>query len=113
MLQLFSEVYFLLLILCFGVSLAQLQYLSKADRYISALLFLTIASESVSWYFETAYHNDMVVFHVSCPIELFLICCYFGESVPVLKSKKIGPLLGVIGIVAAIGNSIFLQSYTR
>jgi hypothetical protein len=51
----------------------------------------------------------MYVYHVSSPIELFIICCYFNEQIEALKRKRIALAIGWIGIIVAIVNAAFLQ----
>jgi hypothetical protein len=88
------------------------RFLHPADRKISLLLLAALISELVSEYAIRQYRNNMPVFHVWSPIELFIICIYFEQRISFIKQYRIGRIIGCMGIVLAILNAIFFQPIT-
>jgi hypothetical protein len=81
-----------------------------ADKWISYLLLLTIISETIALYLNKAYQNNMPVYHIYSPLELFFICLYFNERIAFFKKHGIGLIIGGVGVVLAAVNLAFWQS---
>lgn len=90
-------------------SLINRKFLHPADKYLHYLLLCNIVVELSAIYFMKVYKNNMYVYNIFSPIELFLIALYFQERIDWLKKRKIGIYIGCVGIIFAICNSIFWQ----
>lgn len=104
-----NGIYFSILIFISFKCVILRKELSKADKWITIWIFATIISELCGIYGILKYKNNMPVFHIWSPIELFLISMYFNESVAFLKKYKIGIIIGIIGCLVALINVIFFQ----
>ncbi len=90
-------------------SLYNLKDKDTASKIILVLLCLTLTSEIASHLAAIRYHNNMFIYHLFAPIQLIVIGIYF-DSINNRKGK-VGTIVGIIGIVLAIINSLFFQSF--
>lgn len=102
-------VYIISLIASSGFSIAQGKRLRKADRYLRVLLIITLLTEIVSELSIRKFRNNMVIFHIFSPIELLLLSLYFNEKISLLKKYHVGITIGILGIVIALLNALFIQ----
>lgn len=76
---------------------------------IVILLGCTLISEYMADLLARRYHNNMVVYHVYAPLHLLLVSLYFNQSIPSFKRRRLGWYIGLVGIIVAVINSLFLQ----
>ena len=101
--------YFIVLVGSYIATYIQRDILTKADKWISYLLVLTIFFEACSKIASNAYHNNMFVYHIWSPIQLFMFCLYFNQRVRLLRKYSLGLIVGTLGILIAIFNAVFFQ----
>lgn len=85
------------------------KFLHPADKYLRYLLLGNIIVELTAVYFMKVYKNNMYVYNVFSPIELFLVVLYFQKRIDWLQRRKMGVYIGIIGVVFAVCNIVFLQ----
>ena len=102
-------IYIILLILSLSSGLLRYKQIDKASMVIVFLLAVTLISETTSIYIGWKYRNNMPVFHIFSPIELFIVSIYFNRSIEYFKKFNIGIYVGVVGILLSILNTIFIQ----
>lgn len=104
-------VYILLLILSLSIGLYRLRTLDAALKIIIALLAVTLVSETTAHFMAIYYKNNMRVYHVFNPIELFLMALYFNNTIEAFKKKNTGIYIGLSGILLSITNTLFFQPF--
>jgi len=102
-------VYLIFLVVTFITILSKRTVLTKADKWIYYLISLVLLQEAIAFFAAEKYQNNFATYHIYSPIELYVICRYFGESVTLLRRRKIGIKVGIAGIVISILNTVFLQ----
>lgn len=102
-------VYLLLLVLAFVSGAYRWKLLSEADKWLCFLLLLTVLQEIIAYASGWLFRNNLFTYHVYSPLELFIICMYFNDCVPVLRKKNLGLWIGTAGIVLSIVASTWLQ----
>lgn len=106
--------YILLIAAGFTASMVNRKKLSKADTCISILLLITFISEMLNHFSQQLFHNNgMFIFHIFTPVEFLLICIYYNASIPNLRKRNIGLVLGCVGLLVAILNAVFLQRFSQ
>ena len=109
--SLFFLTYIFLIAAGFTASFINRKKLSTADTCISILLLITFISEMLNHYSTLFFHNNgMFIFHVFTPIEFLLISIYYNNSIPGLRQKNIGIIIGLTGLVVAVMNAVFIQT---
>jgi hypothetical protein len=104
-------IYFSAILTSIIAAVVQWRSVSKADRFIIALLIVTFLSEALAIAAMQILRNDMLLYHIYSPIELFIICLYFNEKIKPLKKHYIGIAACILGVMIATANIIFLQPY--
>ncbi len=84
----------------------QIDYPSKV---LVLLLAVTLISETTSIYVGWKYNNNMPVFHIFSPIELFIISIYFNRSIDYFSKHNIGIYIGLTGLFLSTLNTVFIQ----
>lgn len=102
-------IYLITIVVANCISIYRKVYSSEADKWISFLLAATLLFEIISEVASHTLQNNMYVYHVWSPIQLFLICSYFNDSIKTLKRHRTGYILGCLGILVAIVNASFIQ----
>lgn len=101
--------YFGILFITLVLGCRRWRQLKRADKMLVLLVGLTILQEIVAYGCYKVFRNNMFTYHVYSPIEFFVICLFFNEQNKILKQNNIGIGLGIIGILAGISNTVFLQ----
>ncbi|RYD59170.1 MAG: hypothetical protein EOP56_02765 [Sphingobacteriales bacterium] len=102
-------IYIAILIFAFVSSLVRFGKLDTAFKYLSVLLGLTLSEEIIAHILARTYGNNMIVFHIYSPLLLILTSAYYHHANPVIRKYKIAFAVAVVGTMAAIGNTIYLQ----
>lgn len=82
---------------------------SRSDLLVVALVFTGFVTEILSDVFRKLYHNNMSIHHILSPVEFVCIALYYNYAIDSLRKRKIGWMLGIMGVLFAIVNSIFIQ----
>jgi hypothetical protein len=106
---LFESIYLPLLLLTAGIAFYRWRILSKADRWICTLLFITLLQESLSGYLGLMKKANFATFHFYTAIELFLIALYFDRSIGFRRPYIVGICIGIAGIIVSAINTYFFQ----
>lgn len=85
----------------------------KATRLIFYWIWLGVVTEGIGEITKNRYGTNIHVYGISCLMEFFILCSYFNESVPTLKKKHLGLLIGAAGILLGLLNILFLQPLNR
>ena len=101
--------YIILLVSTFATGVYRWVRLSTADKWLCALLGLTIVQESIAYIFESQFHDNFYTYHFYTPIELLLIAMYFDRTIKILPPYYLGLGIGLSGVVLSVLNSIFLE----
>ncbi|MEO6833611.1 MAG: hypothetical protein ABI378_13490 [Chitinophagaceae bacterium] len=72
-------------------------------------MMLTLLVEPTAYFASQRWHNNMPIYNIFSPIELFLVSLYFNYAVTYLRRRNLGIIIGGAGIVLSILNTIFLQ----
>lgn len=104
-----SFFYLGVLVFAFLSSLVRYKRVDRAAKILPTMLGVTLLSEFLGYVFAIKYHNNMPVYHFFAPTQLILIILYFSRSIDVLKTKKTWLYFSIIGIIAGIVNTLFLQ----
>ena len=107
---LLSNFYLPLLFIAAAVASYYWRILSKADRWMCVLLIVTMLQECISRLLASS-GNNFITFHIYTPVELFLISMYFDRSISFKKPYRVGSIVAGAGIILAIINALFFQSY--
>lgn len=84
----------------------------KADtafRILRILLATTLAAEITAHLLAVRYGHNLIVYHIFVPVQLILIGWYYHLSNPVLRKYRVGWVVTVLSITAAVLNTLFLQ----
>jgi len=76
-------------------------------KIFSHLLLLTLLAETTANFVAIKYHNNMTVYSLYNPVQLFFTCWYFNQSIAILRKHNIG----ILGILAGIADIIFLEPF--
>jgi len=102
-------VYFGVLLMTLVLGCRKWKELQTADKVLASLIAITILQEIIAYFSYKIIKNNMYTYHFYSPIELFLICYYFNERSRFLKKRNIGLIIGGVGIVVSLANTIYLQ----
>lgn len=105
--------YFILLVSTCFVSWFRWPILKRADRWICLLLTLTLLQESIALYFNFAFKNNFVTYHIYTPIELFFICIYFDLSLKVAKPFRLSFFIGIPAAITSILLTVYIQKIDK
>jgi hypothetical protein len=83
--------------------------LNSAGKLILILIAFLLVSELLAEVLGRNRKNNMVVYHIACPIELLLVCSYFRRIIIRDVAKKATVWLGLVGVVLSMTNTILLQ----
>jgi hypothetical protein len=101
--------YLLLLFVSFLVGVKKFKHRS-ADKYILLLLATIFISECLAEVFRKVYKNNMPVYHFLSPLHLLITSLYFNYSLPNLKKKNFGWIIGGLGLVISVLCTLYLQN---
>lgn len=97
-------------VLCFAVfSAFTSRNRDLSFRCLKLLLTLTLIAEVTAHILAVVYRNNMVVYQLFVPLQLVLVGWYYHYSNPVLRKFRIGIIITIAGIVAAVTNVLLLQ----
>jgi len=102
------------LVLLAGVSITGIIRYKIIDTpaiVVLAYLILTTISETLAQYLSYSIKNNLLVYHIYGPIKLLLISIYYNSIISFFKKHSVGIIIGAIGIIFSLYNSIFLQHY--
>ncbi len=99
-------IYFIILIITLVIGLIRYKKLNSSSRILLLLLFLTIVSESIATFVRFSTINNLFVYHIFGPIEVFLIALAFYIDM----RKKIIIIVTVLILLFSIVNSIWIQN---
>lgn len=89
--------------------LLRIKRIDTASKYIIILLACTLVSEYLASLFTRKYNNNMPVYHVYAPVQLFIVCLYFNYSIGKFRQRHIGWYIGVASCIISILNTVFIQ----
>lgn len=101
--------YLLLLVAINAICIVGWKRYTAAERTLSILLGITLISESGSVYLAYQHKNNQFISHIFSPLEFFLISLYFNYGINYFRKKKLGIVIGGVGIALSILNTLFLQ----
>lgn len=87
----------------------KLKYKDKASRILVGLLCLTLVSEFTAYWAAVKFQNNMFVYHFFAPVQLIIIGIYFDNIDCFKRKQKIGLLIGMLGAIIAVVNTVFFQ----
>jgi hypothetical protein len=108
----FWILYLPLLLIVAGIALSKWKILSTADRWMAALLLVTVAQECLSR-FLASNGNNFRSYHIYTPIELFFISMYFDRSIAFRHAYRLGGIIAVVGFILAFVNVLYFQPFDR
>jgi hypothetical protein len=79
-------------------------------RFLSLLFCCTFVSEVFAEILSRVIHNNLMVYHCFNPIQFLLISLYYNSIIPEFRRKKTGFYIGILGIMFALTNSLFIQT---
>jgi hypothetical protein len=82
----------------------------RASKILVVLLCLTLITEFTAYGVAIKYRNNMFVYHLFAPVQLFVVGVYFDTIVKRFRSHRIWTTIGIISVVAACVNILFFQS---
>jgi hypothetical protein len=104
--------YYLILLLVCVVCVVRWKQLAKGERFIALLMFLTLATELTAFLIAQRWHNNMPVYHIYNPIEFLLTSFYFNCSIDYFRKRNTGVIVGIVGVLLSVLNTLFLQKIT-
>lgn len=104
-----ATIYFVILCLAAITGLIQYKKLDKASKLIVVYLVITSISEGLALFGSLMYKNNLVIYHLYCPIQFLLLSIYFNLSPDQKKINAAGWIIGLSGLMLSIINSIFFQ----
>ena len=108
----YSVLYFLCLLVLLVASLISVirfREISRSLKLLSLLLITNFLAEGTAFVCGRIFHNNMMVYSLYSPLELFIVCIYFNYSIAIFRQKHIGYWFGALGIVVGGINCIFFQ----
>jgi len=102
-------VYLAVLFFSFGCSLWYYRRMHTALRIITVLLGFSLLSELASAYMALYEGSNMAWLHMSSPINLALTALYYNYAVRQFRRYHTGYIIGALGIVLAVVNTVYLQ----
>lgn len=111
MINLYTQftVYLAVLFFSFGCGLRYYRRMHTALRILTVLLGFSLVSEMVSGYLAFYQGNNMAVLHVISPVNLAMTALYYNYAVSRFRRYHAGYIIGAVGIVLAIVNTVYLQ----
>lgn len=101
------------LLLLAGVSIIGIKRYSTLDtpaKIIIVLLILTSISETLAYFFSTSYKNNLFIYHIYNPIQLFILSVFYNFTISFFKRYNIGYIIGTIGLLVSILISVLFQN---
>jgi len=92
------------------LGLLKLKSLDKGGRIFCLLLCLTFISEYLTYVVAIKKGNNMFVYHIYNPIELFILALYFNTTIETFRQRNVGIYIGIAGLLAGFFNSAYIQS---
>lgn len=77
--------------------------------YISATCLSEVMATGAIYF----YKYNLIVYHVYSLLQLFLISLYFNTACKSLRKNNLGIIIGIIGVVLGVLNSIYFQQPTH
>lgn len=105
------RVYIALLIGVSIIAFIKKKQVDTSTRLIVILILATTLSEIIAHILLIRTTNNLVVYHIFTATEFLLLSAYFNSIVSFFKKKKIGLVIGIIGCLISIFNSIYIQPY--
>ncbi len=78
-------------------------------RVIIIYIIVTALSENIAFYTAVKYEYNLIVYHIYGPIQIFLLSLFYNNIIKTFKKNNAGIIIGIIGVIASILNSLFLQ----
>jgi len=91
------------------VALIRFPKRDAASKTLVPLLAATLLSECTAWFFTKNYGNNMPVYHIYAPVQLFIVTMYFNKSIDTFRRNNFGLYIGLLSIILAVLNTLFLQ----
>ena len=100
--------YYLLLTIGIVIGLKSVKK-STPDFLIVILLIYGLSEELLCDFYRMFYHNNIRIFHLSAPLEFFIICLYYNYAIAYFKKRKLGIWIGIFGIILGLVNTLYIQ----
>lgn len=84
---------------------------SIENKLLSILLICTLISEISALILIAKYKNNSFGYHIFNPIQFLIICLYYNRIIPEFKKYHIGVILGSLGLLFGIINTLFIQGF--
>lgn len=78
-------------------------------RIMAVLIIFTFFSECAAALASWKWGNNMPVYHIYTPVNLALTALYFNYSIPGFQKYHAGYLVGLVGVLAALLNTVYFQ----
>ncbi len=101
-------IYLSVLLLAILGGIRKLNHKDSSYKILIGLLCLTFISELTSYWAAIKIQNNMFVYHFFAPLQLIILGKYF-DSINHNKKQKIGFIIGIIGAIIAVVNTIYFQ----
>ncbi len=101
-LSLLKSIYYLLLFSAAASGVWRRRYADGSLLVLTAVLAVTFVVECLAFYLAKAYNTNMLLYRIFAPLELFGYCLYFNYSVPALRRRYGGWLVGIGGIAISL-----------
>ncbi len=108
--QQFIQVYIIILVVVSIVGIFRYKLFDTATKLIFTYIIITSFSESLAFYTSLVYGNNLLIYHIYCPIQLVFIAIYFNTVISFFRRYNIGYIIGGTGVVISVINSLFFQS---
>jgi len=112
-LKLFYYFYLLVLFVVFSCSLYRYKHLDKASRIFSLLIGLTFITETVAYIVARIYRNNMAVYSIFNPVQMFMYSLYFNYAIDVFRKRHIGIYIGIIASLLGLVSILYFQPITH
>lgn len=102
-------IYLAILLFALISAIRKYKRLDLSLKWIVFLVGFSLLSETIASLAAWKWKNNMPVYHLYTPVNLFITALFFNDALPLFKKYHIGYYLGGIGILSAILNTLFFQ----
>lgn len=101
---------YILLFLTVIATVIRWKELRNTDRIIGFFILLAGFGELASYFLIKFVGSNYFFSHIYSPIELFVLCFYFNQSILSFRKRNLGIYIGIVGIIVSLIDSIFFQN---
>jgi len=90
--------------------------LGRFDRSLKMIwlwMAVTLASELAAGLAGLLFGNNLWVYHLYTPVSFWMIAVYYNHRLPVFRKYRLGYLVGMIGIVVELVDTLHFHAYDQ